>query len=133
MWNIRIVDNSKRICRKEKNVNDAEKNTKNAVSKENQIEGLISSMVKSFDNLPKTLADNIKTELEAQTASKGVLEAERSELMQKLDKNEFTLRDFNDEKKRVDISIVALKDKVLELAEVLSGNVSFPTLLSWVL
>ena len=113
---------NKFFFRKEKNVKESERNANSAIVKENQIDSLISSMVKKLGDLPRSLNDNLKNGHQEQEAVNEILEEERSELRKKQERNELTVQRFDDENKIIGTSIRAMKDKILEIAEVLSGK-----------
>ena len=101
---------------------ESERNANSAIVKENQIDSLISSMVKKLGDLPRSLNDNLKNGHQEQEAVNEILEEERSELRKKQERNELTVQRFDDENKIIGTSIRAMKDKILEIAEVLSGK-----------
>ena len=79
-------------------------------------------MVKKQNDLPRALTECFENGHQEQEAVKKIIEEERSELRKKQEKNELTIQDFDYESKVVESSIKALKDKIVEIATVLSGE-----------
>ena len=79
-------------------------------------------MVKKQNDLPRSLTECFENGHHEQEAVKKIIEEERSELRKKQERNELTILDFDNESNVVESSIKALKDTILEISQVLSGE-----------